>query len=69
MTAAAMTFIRRSPAPEPWLAAAILDAQKRPPIAAKVPAMEKTETRIAVTLMPARREASTLPPSAKIFRP
>ncbi len=69
MTAAAMTFIRRSPAPEPWLAAAIFEAQNRPPTAAKVPAMEKTETRIAVTLMPARRDASTLPPSAKIFRP
>ncbi len=55
--------------PEPWLAAAILEAQNRPPIAAKVPAMEKTEIRIAVTLMPARRDASTLPPSAKIFRP
>ncbi len=38
-------------------------------MAAKVPAMEKTAMRIPVTLMPARREASTLPPRAKMFRP
>ena len=69
MTAAAMTFISRSPAPALWLAAAILEAQNRPPIAAKVPAIAKTEIRTAVTLIPARRDASTLPPSAKILRP
>ena len=69
MTAAAMTFIRRSPAPALWLAAAIFEDQNRPPTAAKKPAMAKTEIRTAVTLIPARRDASTLPPSAKILRP
>ncbi len=69
MTAAAMAFISRSPPPAPWLAAAILEARKTPPTAAKVPAMAKTEMRTAVTLIPARRDASTLPPSAKILRP
>ncbi len=69
MTAAAITFISRSPAPALWLAAAILEAQNRPPMAAKVLEIAKTVIRIRVTLMPARREASTLPPSAKTFRP
>ena len=46
MTAAAMTFISRSPAPALWLAAAILEAQNRPPMAAKVPEIAKTEIRI-----------------------
>ncbi len=64
-----MTFISRSPEPALWLAAAILEAQNRPPTEAKKPAMAKTETRTRVTLIPARRDASTLPPSAKTLRP
>ncbi len=61
--------ISRLPAPEDWLAALSWEAMKRPPIAAIVPASAKTEIRMAMTLMPARRAASTLPPSAKTLRP
>ena len=70
MTAAAMAFIRSvagarrsGGAPEIW------QAKNRPPMAAKLPEMAKTEIRIMATLIPARRAASTLPPSAKILRP
>ncbi len=69
MTAAAIAFIRRLPAPEDWFAALIWEARNMPPTAAIVPAREKTEIRTNATLMPARRAASTLPPKAKICRP
>ena len=40
-----------------------------PPNAARVEASVKTLTLIRVTLMPARRAASALPPTAKMWRP
>ena len=40
-----------------------------PPIAAIVDAIMNTITRTRFTLMPARRAASALPPTAKMCRP
>ncbi len=40
-----------------------------PPKAASMPEMAKTLIRILFTLIPARRAASALPPTAKICRP
>ena len=40
-----------------------------PPIAAMVPAIANTATRILLTRMPARRAASAFPPTAKMWRP
>ena len=45
------------------------DAAMMPPTAAMPEQMTKTEMRIASTLMPARREASLLPPTAYTCRP
>ncbi len=64
-----MQFISRLPPPEVWLADWIWAARKRPPTAAIVEQIMKTEIRIHDTLIPARRAPSMLPPSAKICRP
>jgi hypothetical protein len=50
--------------PEFWLTARRREAAMMPPIAAIVPAIAKTATRIPLTLIPARRAASALPPTA-----
>ena len=40
-----------------------------PPAAASIEARVKTLTLILLTLIPARRAASALPPTAKMWRP
>ena len=66
MTAAAIASSSSVPPPVWVLAAAPRETAIRPPRAAMVEAMVKTATRIAATLMPARRAASALPPTAKM---
>ena len=69
MTAAAIALISVSPPPDCWLAKPSRIAATTPPTAASVLHSAKTEMRIQSTLMPARRAASMLPPTAKILRP
>src|SRR5215217_2201716 len=69
ITGPAIASSRKSPAPEDWFTASRRDAAMMPPMAAMVEATMKTITRTRVTLMPARRAASALPPTAKMWRP
>ena len=69
ITGPAIASSRKSPAPEDWFTASSRDAAMIPPIAAIVDEMTNTITRTRVTLMPARRAASALPPTAKMWRP
>ena len=64
ITAAAIAFSRMSQPPELWFTAYRRDAAMMPPAAAIVEASMNTVIRIIVTLMPARRAASGLPPTA-----
>ncbi len=68
-TGPAIASSSRSLPPELWLTASSLEAPMMPPIAAIVPASANTLTRIVAMLMPARRAASMLPPTAKMCRP
>ena len=69
ITGPAMASSRKSPAPEDWFTASRRDAAMIPPIAAIVEAIMNTITRTRSTWMPARRAASALPPTAKMWRP
>ncbi len=69
MTAAAMTFISVLPEPRFLVAPPERLAMNSPPKAASIPERAKTLIRILLTLIPARRAASALPPTAKICRP
>ena len=64
ITGPAMASSRRSPAPEDWLTASSLEAAMMPPTAAMLEAIMNTTMRTRVTLIPARRAASALPPTA-----
>ena len=69
ITGPAIASSRKSPDPDDWFTASSREAAMIPPIAAIVPAITNTATRTRVTLMPARRAASELPPTAKMWRP
>ena len=69
MTAAAIALSNTSPPPADWLTASRRDAARTPPRAAKNDAIVNTAIRTRSTLIPARRAASALPPTAKIIRP
>jgi len=69
ITAAAIALSNTSPAPEDWLTASRRDPARMPPHAAKAEHKIKTWMRIRSTLMPARRAASALPPTANTYRP
>ena len=69
MTGPAIASSSRSLPPEDWLTASRRDAAMMPPIAAMVEAIANTMMRTRVTVMPARRAASALPPTAKMWRP
>ena len=64
ITGPAIASSSRSLPPEPWFTASSREACMMPPIAAIDPAIANTITRIACTLIPARRAASALPPTA-----
>ena len=69
ITGPAMASSSRSLAPELWLTASRREAARMPPIADIEPAMANTATRTRLTRMPARRAASSLPPTANTWRP
>jgi hypothetical protein len=73
MTAAAMALIRSVPDPASravvGLAEVSPEATKRPPIAASVPDTMNIASHTHTTRTPARRAASTPPPSAYTRRP
>lgn len=69
ITAAAIAISRVSLLPELWLTAASRLAARMPPAAARVELAANAISRIRVTLMPARRAASALPPTAYMCRP
>src|SRR5919108_1617487 len=69
MTAAAIASSVTCPGLIARLAAASRPVWMRPGIAARKPESAKTAIRISRTLMPARRAASALPPTAKMYRP
>ena len=64
MTAAAIEYSRIEPPPAFVSTELSRDARMMPPIAAMNPEIPNTAIRIASTLMPARRAASALPPTA-----
>ena len=64
MTGPAMASSSRSLPPELWLTAKRREAAMMPPTAAIAEQSAKTTTRTRLTLMPARRDASALPPTA-----
>ncbi len=69
ITGPAIASSRKSPAPEDWFTASSREAAMIPPAAAIDEAIMNTITRTRLTLMPARRAASALPPTAKMWRP
>ena len=69
MTGPAMAISSKSLLPEDWLTAIRRDAASTPPAAASVDASTKTSRRTWSILMPARRAASALPPTANMCRP
>src|SRR3954471_2500669 len=64
ITAAAIAFSSTSEPPDDWFTAYSRDAAMIPPAAASVEQSMNTVMRIIATLMPARRAASGLPPTA-----
>ena len=66
ITGPAIASSRKSLPPEDWLTASSRDAAMMPPTAAIDDAIMNTSTRIRLTLIPARRAASSLPPTAKM---
>ena len=64
MTAAATAYSRTLPPPEPGETLPTYDASSSPLMAAIVEQMMKAAILMRVTLMPARRAASVLPPTA-----
>ena len=69
ITGPAIASSSNSLPPEFWLTAKSREAAITPPTAAIAPAIAKTATRTPLTRMPARRAASSLPPTAKTCRP
>ena len=69
MTGPAIAISSRSLPPEDWFTAISREAARTPPAAASVEPSMKTMMRTWSILMPARRAASALPPTAKMWRP
>ena len=70
MTGPAIASSSRSLPPEDWFTASSREAAMMPPIAAIVEAMhEHGDADARRRVMPARRAASALPPTAKTWRP
>ena len=64
ITGPAIASSSRSLPPEDWLTASRREAAMMPPTAAIVEQSANTTIRTRVTVMPARRAASALPPTA-----
>ena len=64
MTAEAIAFSSRLPGGNVRATEFTCDAKMMPPIPAVAPEIMNTSTRMRGTLMPARRAASALPPTA-----
>ena len=69
ITGPAIASSSTSPLPDCWLTASSREAARMPPAAASVEASVKTLTLIRLIRIPARRAASSLPPTAKMWRP
>ena len=69
ITGPAMASSSRSPEPEDWLTASSREAARMPPNAASIEVSTNTIVRTRATLIPARRAASALPPTANTCLP